>query len=88
MNRQQEILNEIEKKERDKRIEKHLKKRDLFVSLIAAIKSGNKLLTTELTNKVPKYKIKDFIWKLGRYKFKQYPLTKMAISQLRWRKGG
>ena len=68
-------------------LKKDLEKKSLFNSIVRAIKEGDELKLTELTNKIPKYKIEDIIWKLERYKYKRFRLTKVAISQLKWRRG-
>jgi len=87
---QNEILKtrNLEKKtEEEMRIKKYFDKKNLFLALIQAIKNKDELLISELTNKISKDKLSDFIWKLERYKYKVLPYTKLAINQLKHRKG-
>jgi len=58
-----------------------------FEKLILAIKKDDVMNMANIINLFPRSSIRDVIWKLGRYKYKRYPATKVAIEKLKWRAG-
>jgi hypothetical protein len=61
-------------------------KTDKFTLLVDLIHDAKILEVTKLIDSVPKEKVDDWIWRLGRYKYKRLPYTSTAIAKLRERK--
>jgi hypothetical protein len=62
-------------------------KKSRFDKLMVLIMKENELEMTKVINEISRFEIKDWIDKLKRYKYAKYPLTKVAIAKLKWRRG-
>lgn len=53
-----------------------------FGKLVAAITSNNSKEVNKMINQVPYSMISDYVFKLQRYKYDRFPLTKYTIKKL------
>ena len=57
-----------------------------FVKLIKAIKDKDESAIVRIIDNISNNKINNTIWKLGRYRYKKYPLTISTINKLKRKK--
>ena len=62
-------------------------KKSRFDKLMDLIKKENELEMTKVVNEISRFEIGSWIDKLRRYRYAKYPLTKVAIAKLKWRRG-
>ena len=63
------------------------KKKTRLDKLLELIKKENELEMTKVIDKISRFEIVSWIDKLKRYKYGRFPLTKVAIAKLKWRRG-
>lgn len=62
-------------------------KKSRFDKLLELIMKDNELEMTKVINQISRFEIGSWIDKLRRYKYEKYPMTKVAIAKLKWRRG-